>query len=223
MRDLLVITPTRGRLAGVTRLRDAIRATSTTDIQLVIGVDDDDHSYDGASLDCWTYTGPRANCAEWTNRIASAACGDFRFLASLSDDHLPVTHGWDSRLIAAIDDMGGTGIAYGNDLLQGKNLPTAPVMSSGIVHALGWMFCPPMTRLYCDNVWKDLGEMTGCLSYQPDVVIRHLHYTAGLGPRDQTAIDGESAWAHDEAAYHAWRQDGMAADADKIRRLREAS
>jgi hypothetical protein len=223
LRDLLVITPTRGRPASAERLRDAIHATATTDVQLAVGVDDDDRSYDGTDLGCWIYTGPRATCAAWTNRIASAAGGDFRYLASLSDDHVPETPGWDSMLIAAIEDMGGTGIAYGNDLLQGGNLPTAPVMSADIVQALGWMFCPPMTRLFCDNAWKDLGEQAGCLAYLPDVVIRHLHYTAGLSPRDQTAIDGEGAWVHDEGAYHAWRRDSMAADADKIRELREAS
>ena len=220
MRDLLVITPTRGRLASVMRLRDAIRATSAADTELMLGIDDDDPSYDGADLGCEVWRAPRRNCAEWTNAIAEACAGQFRYVASLSDDHLPETPGWDSRLITAIDDMGGTGIAYGNDLLQGESLPTAPVMSADIVQALGWMFCPPMTRLFCDNVWKDLGVLAGCLAYLPDVVIRHLHYTAGLGPRDQTAIDGEAAWTHDEAAYHAWRRERMAADAGAIGRLR---
>ena len=223
MRDLLVITPTRGRLASVIRLADAMRATCTAATQLVLGVDEDDHSYDGADLDCWINTAPRMTCAEWSNRIALTYGHDFRYLASLSDDHLPETPGWDARLIEAIEKMGGTGIAYGNDLLQGPNLPTAPVMSSDIVRELGWMFCPPMTRLFCDNAWKDLGDQAGCLAYLPDVIIRHLHYTAGLAPRDQTAIDGEGAWAHDEAAYHAWRRDRMADDVDKIRKLREAS
>jgi hypothetical protein len=220
MRDLLVITPTRGRLAGATRLRDAIRETCTTDTQLVLGVDDDDPSYEDADLDCWIYRGPRRSCAGWTNNIAQTCAADFRYLASLSDDHVPLTPGWDSLLIAAIEDMGGTGIAYGNDLLQGQSLPTAPVMSADIVQALGWMFFPGTTRLFADNAWKDVASAAGCLAYLPDVVIRHLHYAAGLAPRDQTAIDGEAPWAHDEAAYHEWRRDRMTGDVEQIRVLR---
>jgi hypothetical protein len=225
VRDLLVITPTRGRLAGAQRLIDAVAATATAGTDLVLGIDDDDPSYarlDLAGRRVAVDRGPRANCAEWTNRMAARHARGYRYLASLSDDHLPETPGWDSQLIAAIEDIGGTGIAYGNDMLQGEALPTAPVMSADIVHALGWMFCPPMSRLFCDNAWKDLGQAAGCLAYRPDVIIRHLHYSAGLAPRDQTAIDGEGAWAHDEAAYHDWRRDRMAADTLVIRKLRES-
>ena len=34
-------------------------------------------------------------------------------------------------MLAALDDMGGTGIVYGDDIGQGVNLPTAPVISLG--------------------------------------------------------------------------------------------
>jgi hypothetical protein len=223
MRDLLVITPTRGRPAEATRLRDAIRATATADTQIVLGVDEDQMDlYHGISAgDCWMITAPRMNCAKWSNRLAQfGLAGEFTYLASVSDDQVPETPGWDSLLIAAIEDMGGTGIAYGNDGLMGQNLPTSWVMSADIVQALGWMYCPPMTRLFCDNVIKDLGEQAGCLAYLPDVVIRHLHWTSGLSPKDQTAIDGEGAWAHDEKAYHEWQAGRMAGDVAKIKNLR---
>jgi hypothetical protein len=122
-------------------------------------------------------SGPRNNLAGWTNVLARHLAKDYRALASLGDDHLPRTPGWDLRLLEAIAGMGGTGFAYGNDLLQGAALPTAVVVSSNIVTALGWM-CEPSMRHYCiDNVWKDLGEGAGCLAYLPDVIIEHLRPT----------------------------------------------
>lgn len=225
VRDLLVITPTRGRLASAIRLADAVRRTRRASTHIVFGIDLDDTAMDGdltAMLpDCGMHAGPRQTCAAWTNEIAAAYPG-YSYYASLSDDHLPETDGWDVRLIEAIEASGGPGIAYGDDTLQGKNLPTAPVMSGDIVRELGWMFMPAVTRLFADNAWLDLGTEAGCLTYVPDVTIRHLHYTAGLAPRDQTAIDGEGAWGHDEAAYHEWKRERMAGDVAKVRALREA-
>lgn len=220
MRDLLVITPTRGRPWAVQRLMRAMRETCTADTQLVLGVDDDDPSYDDSyDPDWWLERGARSNCVGWSNLLARRYAGQFRYVASLGDDHVPETKGWDSQLIEVIGENGGTGIAYGDDLLQGVNAPTAPVMSSDIPQALGWFFCPQMVRLFCDNVWLDLGREAGCLFYLPDVIIRHLHYTSGLAPRDETAIAGEGTWAHDEAAYHEWQRERMAADVARVRAL----
>ena len=222
MRDLLVITPTRGRPASAQRLTDAVMDTAAAATDLVFAIDDDDPSYAGmpATERAMQVRGPRRTCTEWTNQIASFMGDGYRALASLGDDHVPVTPGWDTMLLAAIDDMGGTGIAYGDDGLQGEFLPTAPVISSDIVAALGWMFYPPIVHVFADNVWLDLGREAGCLRYVPRVRIEHLHYTSGLSPHDQTYADRDPFWAQDEAAYHAWRRDHLVADAEKIRRLR---
>ena len=221
MRDLLVITPTRGRPESAKRLADAVLATATAQTDLIFAVDQDDASYDSVSVHWkpgWVY-GPRKTCAAWTNEVAARYGKDYRALASLGDDHVPGTPGWDSALLAAIDEMGGTGIAYGDDGLQGEFLPTAPVISSDIVAALGWMFYPPIVHVFADNVWLDLGRGAGCLRYVPEVKISHLHYTAGLSRHDQTYADRDPFWAQDEAAYHAWQRDQMAADVAKVRAL----
>jgi len=223
MRDLLVITPTRGRLASAQRLISALDVTAKAETDLVLAVDDDDASYAGLEFApdrVRIARGPRATCGEWTNRIAARFGSDYRALASLGDDHVPRTPGWDTLLLGAIDDMGGTGFAYGDDTAQHESLPTAPVMSSNIVAALGWMFHPTMGHFFCDNCWLDLGREAGCIRYVPEVVIEHLHYAFRTAPVDATYGEAAPAWAHDEAAYHAWRRDGLDADAEKIRGLR---
>ena len=220
MRDLLIITPTRGRPHNAKRLADAVDATCTADTELVFTVDDDDESYDDVFIDAVMVYGPRKTCPAWSNEIAASMGSGYRAVASLGDDHLPRTKGWDTLMLAALDDMGGTGIVYGDDIGQGVNLPTAPVISSDIPAALGWLFLPSARHLFCDNVWLDLGREAGCLRYVPEVIIEHLHYSRGASPHDQTYEETRGTWPHDEAAYHAWQRTGMTADVDKILKLR---
>ena len=221
MRDLLIITPTRGRPGNAERLAAAVAETCTAQTDLMFAIDEDDHSYDGARLGvAMVVQGPRKTCPAWSNQCAAAFGPDYRAIASLGDDHLPRTRGWDTLMLAALDGMGGTGIVYGDDIGQGEDLPTAPVMSSDIPAALGWWFLPAARHLFCDNVWLNLGTAAGCLRYLPDVVIEHLHHTRGAAPRDESYEQSGACWAHDQAAYLDWRRDGFDADAAKIRALR---
>ena len=221
MRDLLIITPTRGRPTGALRLAKAVAETCTAQTDLAFAIDDGDTSYHGTGVG-WAASnivvrGPRKTCTEWSNKIAKDLGSGYRAVASIGDDHLPRTHGWDTTMLTALDDMGGTGIVYGNDIGMGERLPTAAVISSDIPAALGWLMLPACQHLFVDNAWLDLGAR-----YLPDVIIEHLHYSRGASPYDQTYADSRGTWQHDKAAYNAWRRspDGMAADVDKIRALR---
>jgi hypothetical protein len=173
----------------------------------------DDFGRDGVS---W-HSGERRTVAGWTNTLA--ACyrdGGYRAYASLSDDHVPATPGWDRLLLEALDGMGG-GFAYGNDLLQCENLPTAAAVSSDIVAALGWVCEPSLRHYWIDNVWKDLGQGAGCLAYVPAVVIEHRHPGAGKAAWDATYASEAAVDGVDEGAYQAWRRDRMAGDVATVR------
>jgi hypothetical protein len=211
------------------RLADAVRGTAAMRTDLLFAIDDDDPASieQSAALGSrvLSVTGPRRSMGAWTNNVASLMTGAYRAFASLGDDHLPRTDGWDSVLLAAIGDMGGTGIAYGDDLIMGEGVPTAPVISSDVVAALGWMCHPAMSHFCVDNVWADLGRGAGCLAYRPDVVVEHLHVTAGKSPPDATYADaGTFNLAHpDWLAYQEWRDRRMAADVAAVRALLPAS
>lgn len=224
MRDCLIITPTRKRPENAQRLIDTVAATATAQTDLLLAIDDDDDSY--AGLKCTSNVtvvrGPRKSCPEWTNEIALERGSGYRALASFGDDHEPVTYGWDTAMLEGIDSMGGIAITYGNDTLQGINLPTAPVMSSVIVAELKWMFLPGLRRLFADNVWKDIGQEAKCLKYMPGVVIRHYHAAFGTAPMDASYAESAASWTHDEAFYWDWheRPDGLPAAVDKVRKLK---
>jgi hypothetical protein len=225
-RDLLVVVPSRGRPGNVARLAEALARTMNGDGELTLGLDEDDLTLPetraavaGALFPVSLRVGHRATWAKWTNDIAVRAAGDFRALCSIGDDHVPMTPGWDTHLIEAIDDLGGTGFAYGNDLLQGQGLPTAIVVSSDIVRVLGWMCQPSLRHYYADNVWKALGEGAGCIRYLPDVIIEHRHHSR-TGHSDPTYAQARPHWNADRAAYDTWRAQQMAADVLKIKALR---
>lgn len=227
--DLAVIVPSRGRPRQLREMVEAVHATATGTVAVYVLVDDDDPHL-GAYLDTiptgtGLRAGPRRSLTRWTNEAAAdllAQPQPPRYLASLGDDHRPRTHGWDRRLIGAIESLGeAPGIAYGNDLLQGPRLPTAWVVSAAIVRTLGWMCLPGCEHMYVDNAVLELGRASGRILYCPDVVIEHLHPLAGKGEWDASYAESNTRdrFAADRAVFDAWRTGGgLAADVAKLQR-----
>jgi hypothetical protein len=130
------------------------------------------------------------------------------FIGFLGDDHLPRTWGWNSKLARALD--GEPGVAYGNDLHQREQLPTACLISAELVAALGFFVPPGMWHLYLDDFWKRLGQATR-LAYCDNVIVQHLHpnYEPDV-PVDATyaaAGCNPAVYAHDKTAWDAFLQD----------------
>jgi hypothetical protein len=226
--DLLVIVPSRGRPGNIARLLDAVHATSRIETHLHVAVDEDDEKLPqyqavmdkaGAEHDVLE-VGPRKGLCGTTNDVAVSRAGEYPFLASLGDDHVPRTPGWDLALTRAITDMGGTGFAYPWDGTR-EDIPEAVVMSSDIVAALGWMCMPDLKHWYPDNVWADLGRGTGGLRHLRAIAVDHVHPAAGQARADATTRDNGRSLDADRDAYWAWRKGRMAADIRKILELRE--
>ena len=224
--DLIILVPSRGRPASVARLIAACQETCQARTALFFAFDNDDpwlgkymHEMSEAPFSTAYIVGPRDTLAGWTNAMARMAVSEAGALASLGDDHVPLTPGWDKLLLDAITDHGGTGIAYGNDLLQGQNLPTAPVISANVAAALGWFCEPSLAHMYVDNVWRDLGQGAGCLHYVPEVVIEHRHPQASKAGHDATYAGSESRMGQDGVAYQQWCRERREQDVGKVRAL----
>jgi hypothetical protein len=139
------------------------------------------------------------------NSYALTSAEDSLCVGFMGDDHLPRTVGWDGRLAAAIAPREGrlAGVAYGNDLFQGENLPTAVVMTASIVRGLGYMAPPALQHMYLDNFWKRLGSDLGHLVYMPEVVIEHLHPFAGKATMDDgyKRVNTQEMYDDDQARF----------------------
>jgi hypothetical protein len=231
--DLAIITPTRGRPERFAELVEAVEKTAGGDVLIVSCVDEDDPTR--AEYDRLTpptpgqlrYYGPRRSLSMWTNQVALnmpvlQGPDAPRYLASLGDDHRPRTHGWDRILIDAIEGLpGGFGFAYGNDLLQGEQMPTAWVVSADVVRALNWMMLPSCEHMYVDNAILALGQAADRIVYCPEVIVEHVHPVAGKAAWDASyrASNAPARYGADRAAFEAWRASGLATDAAKLTAL----
>jgi hypothetical protein len=227
MPNLVVIVPSRGRPKAVAELAEQCAKTCTADTVLLVVVDSDDpagpeyHAPAGTQV-FFTWAPPDSGHVGAINYGAARALQDFQpfAIAKLDDDHRPRTKGWDTELLAALREM-RTGIAYGNDLLQGQNLPTAPAITADIVRALGYMGPPALRHLFVDDFWRDLGAQAECLRYLPTVVVEHMHPLAGKAPMDDgyRRANASEQYRSDGDAYAAYKADGLADDVAKVKAL----
>lgn len=221
---MLVIVPSRGRPDNVD---DLIKSFSLTRryASLLVVVDDDDDMLDTYVARSETYptwaalsVTPRQRLGPTLNDYAVRHAPLYDIIAFMGDDHRPRSPRWDERFATSIARMGGVGLAYGNDLIQGQNLPTAVWMSSCIVEALGYMVPPGMTHLYLDDFWKALGQRLQRLAYVHDVVIEHMHPVAGKAPWDDgyAEVNAGAMYENDGRVFQAYLRSHLNADVDKI-------
>lgn len=225
MADLLIIVPSRGRPGNVERLMQAwadTHAAVWADLRIDIDADDPAaDEYQALERDPWVklVTAPRWRpMVHKLNRAARQEAGDYFALGFMGDDHVPRTVGWAQRYLETLREL-GTGIVYGNDGQRGAALPTQWALTSDIVTALGGRMVPaPVDHLYCDNAILDLGKVAGCIRYLPDVLVEHMHYTAGKAVKDAqyAKVNGPEQYRHDQRAYRRWlgsveRRDQLAA------------
>jgi hypothetical protein len=227
MADLVVITPSRDRPQQFGEMIRAVDQTTDGRVEVLGLVDDDDPQLDAYdALGAWLMIGQRRSLSAWTNEGARYVLGGGlgerlpRYLASLGDDHRP-RRGWDLKLIEAIEALDGPGFAYGNDLYQGQRLPTAWVVSSEVVKAVGWMMLPACQHMYVDQAVLHLGLSSNRITYRPDVIVEHLHPYAGKADMDASYRESNTParFDADRLAFEAWYRDEMPADVAKVQAL----
>ena len=233
MTDLVVVVPSRGRPEAARELAETFEETCTADTRIVLALDGDDpalREYDklGWSTPPWTpaprisyaLTQPSGTMVSALNIAALSAAQDAFAVGFQGDDHRPRTKGWDQAYLDALREL-GTGIVYGDDLLQRRNLPTQCAMTADIVRTLGFMAPPTLVHLYIDNFWLELGRRAECIRYLPDVVVEHRHPVAGKAQWDEgyERVNDPGMYAKDERAFREYYESGLAADVEKVRQL----
>ena len=190
MNTNLVIIPSRSRPESIDRAVKALKENSIiSDICVAI---DDDQADLYPRLDGVIYeVNPRLRMNGTLNLVANKYADKYETIFFMGDDHLPSTHQWDHFLSGAIASK-GYGLAYGNDLFQGKNLATAVMMSTNIIRSFGFMAPPKLVHLFMDNFWMLLGMDLDAIWYFDDVIIEHLHFLAGKSQVDAGYIENNS-------------------------------
>lgn len=220
---ILVILPTRNRGK---KTRECLEAWSScsNEADLLLCVDDDDVDlpiYEQLSKEFGTKlrVGPRLRMCPTLNQASLEEADNYEYLAFIGDDHRFRTKGWDEIAVNTLErQTNGWGIWYGNDLLKGKDLPTAAVMGSKLVKKIGGMSLPGLIHLYLDDFWKMLGEELGVLYYDDDVIIEHMHFTVGKGDHDQmyAEVNSPTMFNSDARVFHDWRLNKLPAQKQEI-------
>tara|TARA_R110000868_G_scaffold26805_3_gene102835 strand:- start:539 stop:2050 length:1512 start_codon:yes stop_codon:yes gene_type:complete len=131
----------------------------------------------------------------------------------LTDDHVPMTEGWDRQLVEA---AGKDAIASCNDLWQApKRMHSATVWGGELLRKVGYWFPPGFNHMFIDDVWETLGRESGKWRCLMNVVVKHEHY--GLdGKKDQVYADSEAHMEHDRLAFEDWIKTRARDDLTKI-------
>lgn len=201
MTDLTIFVPTRGRPLAAVAMQENFERTcqGRTEIIFILSSDDEylpDYQASarlGILKKTLEVTPERRGMADPLNLGFRAWLDNPRTFPSyavgfMGDDHRPRTEGWDLAYLKALQTLSGrcpnrsrpgVGMVYGNDLLQGENLPTQIAMTANIPAALGRMVPYELTHLYTDTYWLELGRTLNKITYLPEVVVEHMHPGAG--------------------------------------------
>jgi hypothetical protein len=204
MKEMVILVPSRNRPQNIADLIVALDETET-EADLMVIVDDSEPQMDAyLELDCDIFMVAKdgRGMAKPLNATANHFRNKYHHFAFLGDDHRPRTKNWDLIFIEALHEM-GTGLVYGDDLIQGENLATAICMTGDIVRALRGMVPPKMIHLYLDNFWMKLGKDLDKLKYIPEVILEHMHPIAGKAQMDQGYVDvnAPDVYSADLAAF----------------------
>lgn len=219
MNTNLIVIPSRGRPQNVERSFNAIKETSTISDLVFVLDEDDEQNYPripGASYEIL----PRIKMNKSLNAIALKNIYTYKTITFMGDDHLTQTPNWDEVLYGPIKDR-GFGLSYGNDFLQGKDLPTAVMMSTNIIKVLGFMAPHDLLHLYMDYFWLDLGRQLNAIDYFDCVEIKHVHYANTEGIWDQTYEEANSSFTVDQdyAVYENYKQNYLLDDVARIKKI----
>lgn len=224
MRDLLLVVPSRGRPHNVERLTRTLTGTCRASTDVLFGLDEDDPALGGYALACDPgKDGSRRvvvkpglhKVTAWCNELAVPLAGDYKAIGTVGDDNVFATPGWDIRMLEALEK---TPFAFGNDQYPAREPGTLSChvfMRSEVVKKLGYFGPPSISHMYVDVAWYAWGMACG-ITYLHDVLIPHLHHTAGA-PHDATYASSSAGTGADLQAWHAYsRGGGLNADIARL-------
>lgn len=219
---MIILVPSRGRPARAVTMVESVLATAVDAVEILVLVDPDDPALPGyqahEQLPLFELPKPMGYTAA-LNHVARQVWDRHEVLGAFGDDVVFRTLGWDDHVRAALRTPG---IAYGDDLIHGRNHPSAVFMSSAIAKALGWLALPATTHQWADDGWKRLGQATNTLRYLEGVIVEHEHPAVGKAEWDPTytaVFDGDRAKS-DFEGFTAWAETGgLDRDAAIVRQL----
>jgi hypothetical protein len=214
---ILMIIPTRERNQKHLELIESWRQTKSEQTDLLFIIDDNDVYERVQDPHIFYRSIPRIRMIPSLNYGAFENCFEYKYIGFMGDDHRFKTENWDSTILEDRKDQ-DMWIAYGNDLLQGEALPTSVLMTSNIIQKLGYMVPLNFIHLHADTFWITLGKHLSILKYYPDIIIEHMHFTAGKSEKDAlyAQVNEEYMYKRDGEAFSIYMAHNFESDIKKL-------
>jgi len=217
---IAVLIPTRERISDFIIFADSWVNTTNGLSDVIIRIDNDDTTYEEIKHKYPQFIyeyGERKPFLELLNELAVKYSDDYKYIGFMEDDCNFVTPHWEQSFISRLELIGKYGIVWGNDLINNDRLVGLPFMTSSIVKTLGYMCPPEIKYLFADVFWKDLGNELCILSYMPEVVVEHRHYSTGKRQIDVISQIVDSNNNTDDSQYQLYKSTNFINDIQKIK------
>lgn len=171
-------------------------ATDPKNLCFTFLINDKDESYEN-------FNWPQPSCVlkENSNAPNLSACfnqmySDTTFksenvlVSMLGDDMVFKTQGWDTRVLAKINEANGIGIVHCEDTFCSHgacpvNLFATRKFINACNDSTTIFMRPEFKRYWIDEIWGRVADLLHCNYFLPDVVIKHDH-TSGKVSSDET-------------------------------------
>lgn len=150
---------------------------------------------------------------------------DTEWVGILNDDHFCITPEWDKKVEALLDgtnmvstDDGGWNFGFRVCGLTAWSMP--------LLEACGFPIFPRnLQHLYIDDVWKNIGESTGCWLETNKVKIEHRHVYNGKMERDATfeKVNAQPSWEYDSREFKHFMEQDFKSVCERVTALRTNS
>lgn len=226
---MIILLPTLNRIHLVQRFVDSYKETRAT-CPVWILVDSEDrnkHAYDILKLaDGFRVidTGSAISMGDkcrfiWPHVKQSGEAS----VGLLNDDHVCMTKEWDKKVEAMID---GTNMVSCNDgnWNFGTNVVGITAWSMPLLDAVGFPIFPRnLQHYFVDNVWKSIGDATGCWLETLKINFEHRHVFRGQMEADDTfkRVNDPEKTAYDQKEAQHFMDQDFAGVVERVKKLRE--
>ena len=223
--NITLLTPTRKRPLLLQRMFDsAIETAKYPDlIEMSVYVDKDDlitqEHLKTMKGNIKVTIGDRIVLSHTPNEAYKKASSDI--IMGAADDLIFRSKDWDERVMNIFNQYEDKIVLiFPNDLLQGDRLATTFFLHRIWIETLGYYLPPYFSYEYAD-VWIDaVSKALNRRIYLRDVIVEHMHYSAGKAKMDETYTEGIARGQRDNVQLiYGQLADKRLEDFQKLRRV----
>lgn len=228
----MILLPTLNRIELLKRFLTSVRDTNCTTPGIVLADSNDieNHKKEYNDLELphgWSFanTGKNVSMGDKVRHAFEFLMPDnLKWVGILNDDHVCITPEWDKKVEALID---GTNMVSTNDgnWNFGVRVCGLTAWSTGLLEAVGFPIYPRnLQHLYIDDVWKAIGESTGCWLETNKVNIEHRHVYLGKMEQDETfkKVNLAASWEYDAKEFKQFLEQDFKDVCARVSALRQA-